>query len=86
MSQTKETLAKTLSPLNLEDILQDLETEKPQELNIILKADIKEVWKRFQGMIAKIKVSDLKVQLLRSAVGTITEKQILLLPNHQTVC
>ncbi|PWV43744.1 translation initiation factor IF-2 [Chrysanthemum yellows phytoplasma] len=75
-SQTKENLAKTLSPLNLEDILQDLETEKPQELNIILKADTQGSLEALQGMIAKIKVSDLKVQLLRAAVGTITETDI----------
>ncbi|GAK73810.1 MAG: translation initiation factor IF-2 [Candidatus Phytoplasma asteris] len=75
-AQTKETLAKTLSPLHLEDILQDLETEKPQELNIILKADTQGSLEALQGMIAKIKVSDLKVQLLRAAVGTITETDI----------
>ncbi len=76
-SQIKETLAKTLSPLNLEDILQDLETKKPQELNIILKADTQGSLEALQGMIAKIKVSDIKVQLLRAAVGTITETDIV---------
>ncbi|KUI63382.1 Translation initiation factor IF-2 [Cytospora mali] len=67
-SQTKETLAKTLSP----------QTEKPQELNIILKADTQGSLEALQGMIAKIKVSDLKVQLLRATVGTITETDIAL--------
>ncbi|WP_373375488.1 translation initiation factor IF-2 [Candidatus Phytoplasma solani] len=72
----QDSLVKTILPQDLTSILQNLEDEKPKELNIILKVDTQGSLEALRGMIDKIKVSDLKINLLRASVGTITEKDI----------
>ncbi|AGL90334.1 translation initiation factor IF-2 [Candidatus Phytoplasma australiense] len=84
-SEQQENLSKALPSLDLENILQNLEEEKPKELNIILKTDTQGSLEAICGMIEKINVSDLKVNLLRTSVGTVTEKDVILAESSQSL-
>ncbi|MBP5835910.1 translation initiation factor IF-2 [Candidatus Phytoplasma meliae] len=84
-AQKKESLIKTIIPQDLESILQNLENDKPKELNIVLKTDTQGSLEAIQGMIQKIKISNLKVNLLRASVGLITEKDIALAQTSESL-
>jgi translation initiation factor IF-2 len=71
------TLAKS-SRVSLEGLAEQLKTAGQKELNIILKADVQGSVEVLQDLLTKQSTEKVKVKVLRSGVGAITESDVLL--------
>ncbi|MEP6644960.1 MAG: translation initiation factor IF-2 [Acidobacteriaceae bacterium] len=71
------TLAKT-SRVSLEGLAEQLKTAGMKELNIILKADVGGSVEVLSDLLAKLSNDKVRLKLLRSGVGAITETDVLL--------
>ena len=72
--KNKRFVKKTLS---LEDLFDSIKEGK-KEINIILKADVKGSEEAVKNSLEKINVEGVKVNVIRSGVGTITESDVVL--------
>jgi len=64
--------------LSLEDIFSKVNRGDVKELSIILKTDVHGSLEAVQGMLAKLVSKEVKTRVLHSAVGGITESDVLL--------
>lgn len=64
--------------LTLEEIFSKVQKGDVQELAIILKADVQGSLEAVQGMISKLSTAEVKTKVIHSAVGGITESDVLL--------
>lgn len=64
--------------LSLEDIFAKVTKGDVKELAIILKADVQGSLEAINGMLAKMAAKEVKVRVVHSAVGGITESDVLL--------
>ena len=71
------TLAKS-SRVSLEGLAEQLKTAGMKELNVILKADVQGSVEVLSDLLAKLSTDKVKVKLLHSGVGAITETDVLL--------
>ena len=56
----------------------ELSSEKNQELNIILKADVRGSLEALKSSLEKIKSDEVSVQIIHSGIGAVTESDVLL--------
>ena len=63
--------------LSLDEIFDSIKEGK-KEINIVLKTDVRGSEEAVRNSLEKIKVEDVKVSVIRSGVGTITESDIVL--------
>lgn len=72
-AQRKET-----SKLNLEDLFNQIKEGDIKEINVIIKADVQGSAEALAGSLQKIDVEGVKVKILHTGVGAITESDIIL--------
>lgn len=65
------------SGMSLEDLFGAIQ-EGTKEINIILKADVNGSQEAVKNSLEKIEVEDVKINVIRSGVGTITESDVVL--------
>lgn len=65
------------SGMSLEELFGAIQ-DGTKEINIILKADVNGSQEAVKNSLQKIKVEDIKVNVIRSGVGTITESDVVL--------
>ena len=68
--QKKETL-------NLDDLFNKI-NEGQKEINVVLKADVRGSEEAVKNSLEKIEVEDVRVKVIRSGIGTITESDVVL--------
>lgn len=66
------------SKLSLEDIYERIQQGEIQELKVILKADVQGSCEAIVDAISKISASNVKVNVIHSAVGSISESDVML--------
>ncbi len=64
-------------PVSLDDLFDTIKEGK-KEINIVLKADVKGSEEAVKNNLEKINVEGVKVSVIRSGVGTITESDVIL--------
>jgi translation initiation factor IF-2 len=64
-------------PVSLDDLFDNIKEGK-KEINIVLKADVKGSEEAVKNNLEKINVEGVKVSVIRSGVGTITESDVIL--------
>ncbi|MFN8578051.1 MAG: translation initiation factor IF-2 [Candidatus Sericytochromatia bacterium] len=72
---------KSLSPvrsINLESISEQIGEGKLKELNLVVKADVQGSYEALAQSLMKINVEDVKLRLIHSAVGDVTENDVTL--------
>lgn len=72
--------------MSLRDLRKHLETSEIKDLNLIIKADVQGSVEAVRGMVEKIQNDEVKVRILHSGVGTITESDILLASTANAIC
>jgi translation initiation factor IF-2 len=77
----KELEIKAINPsskMSLEDLFSKVKSGDVKELPVILKADVAGSLEAINGMFAKLQSPDVKVKVIHSAVGGVTENDVLL--------
>jgi translation initiation factor IF-2 len=72
---------KSLSPvrtLNLESLSEQVAEGKIKELNLVIKADVQGSAEALEQSLSKINVEDVKLRIIHSAVGDVTETDVTL--------
>ena len=64
--------------MTLEDLFNKIQQEGTKKINVVLKTDVKGSEEAIKNSLAKIDVEGIKVDIIRSGVGTITESDIVL--------
>jgi len=72
--------------MSLRDLRKHLETSDVKDLNLIIKADVQGSVEAVRGLVEKIENEEVKVRILHSGVGTITESDILLASTANAIC
>ncbi len=75
--QEKLKNSKTNTPVSLDDLFSKIQSGIKQ-INIVLKTDVKGTEEAVKNALAKIEVEDVKIKVIRSGVGIITESDIVL--------
>lgn len=65
-------------PVSLEDLLARMKAEEGKELNIIIKADVQGSVEALQEAIQHLSTEEVKVKIIHSGVGTVTESDVML--------
>ena len=63
--------------ISLDDLFKKIESGQ-KEVNVILKADVKGSEEAVKNALQKIEVGDVRVKVIRSGIGTITESDVVL--------
>jgi len=63
--------------LSLENLFASIDSET-KEINVVLKADVRGSEEAVRSALEKIEVSGIKVKVIRSGIGTITESDVVL--------
>ena len=63
---------------SLEDLFNSANADKEKELNLIIKGDVQGSVEALKASLEKINIEDLKVNIIRSTVGTITDTDVSL--------
>ena len=66
------------SAMSLDDLARQIEEGEVQDINVIVKADVQGSAEAVKASMEKIEVSGVKVNVIRSTAGTITESDIML--------
>ncbi|EIT85120.1 translation initiation factor IF-2 [Fictibacillus macauensis ZFHKF-1] len=74
----QEAQRKESSKLNLEDLFNQIKEGDIKEINVIIKADVQGSAEALAGSLRKIEVEGVKVKILHTGVGAITESDIIL--------
>ena len=77
-TRTKNAEAAQRKPTSLEDLFKKTDETGEKELNLIIKADVQGSVEALRASLEKINVEDLKVNIIRSTVGTITDTDVSL--------
>ncbi|GKU78671.1 translation initiation factor IF-2 [Paenibacillus sp. L3-i20] len=64
--------------VTLEDLFTHIKDGEVKELNVIIKADVQGSSEALKGSLAKIEVEGVRVKIIHSGVGAITESDIIL--------
>lgn len=73
-----ETERNQSSALSLDDLSQQIADGNIQDINVILKADVQGSAEAVKASLEKIDVHDIRINVIRSTVGGITENDIML--------
>jgi translation initiation factor IF-2 len=63
--------------ISLDDLFKKIESGQ-KEINVILKADVRGSEEAVKNALQKIQVGDVRVEVIRSGIGTITESDVVL--------
>lgn len=63
---------------SLEDLFSEINADKEKELNLIIKGDVQGSVEALKASLEKINIEDLKVNIIRATVGTITDTDVSL--------
>lgn len=63
---------------SLEDLFSEANADKEKELNLIIKGDVQGSVEALKASLEKINIEDLKVNIIRATVGTITDTDVSL--------
>ncbi len=66
------------SAMSLEDLARTIAEGDVQEINVIIKADVQGSAEALKASMEKLQVGDVRINVIRSTVGTITESDIML--------
>ena len=66
------------SAMSLDDLARQIEEGEVQDINVIIKADVQGSAEAVKASMEKIEVSGVKVNVIRSTAGAITESDIML--------
>lgn len=66
------------SKMSLEDLFSKVKSGDVKELPIVLKADVSGSMEAINGMLAKLHSPEVKVKVIHSAIGGVTENDVLL--------
>ena len=75
--QAKLKKDKSSKSLSLDDLFNKIQSGI-KEINVVLKTDVKGTEEAVKNALSKIEVEDVRVKVIRSGVGTITESDIVL--------
>ena len=76
---------KTTSALSLDDLFSKINEGAVQDLNIIVKSDVQGTAEAVKSSLEKIDVDGIRVNVIRSTVGSISESDILLASASQAI-
>lgn len=76
---------KTTSALSLDDLFSKINEGAVQDLNIIVKSDVQGTAEAVKSSLEKINVDGIRVNVIRSTVGSISESDILLASASQAI-
>lgn len=68
----------TTSKISLDNLFEKLKEEEIKELRVMLRADVQGTLEAFGSAIEQLSTEEIKVRILHSGTGTITESDILL--------
>ncbi len=66
------------SAMSLEDLARRIDEGETQEINILIKADVQGSAEALKASFEKLEVGNVRLNVIRSTVGTITESDIML--------
>jgi translation initiation factor IF-2 len=69
----------------LEELFASQSEDKTKQLNLIIKADVQGSVEALKGSLEKINIEDLKVNIIRATVGTITDTDVSLAEASQAI-
>ncbi len=75
--QAKLKNSKVNTAVSLDDLFNKIQSGV-KEINVVLKTDVKGTEEAVKNALSKIEVGDVKIKVIRSGVGTITESDIVL--------
>ncbi|MGA9289989.1 MAG: translation initiation factor IF-2 [Anaerobacillus sp.] len=76
--QKIEAQRKESSKMNLDDLFEKIQQGDVKDINIIVKADVQGSVEALAGSLQKIEVEGVKINIIHTAVGAITESDIIL--------
>ncbi|TKD71653.1 translation initiation factor IF-2 [Pseudalkalibacillus hwajinpoensis] len=76
--QKIEAQRKESSKMNLDDLFDKIQQGDVKDINIIVKADVQGSVEALAGSLSKIEVEGVKINIIHTAVGAITESDIIL--------
>lgn len=77
-NRTKNAEAAAKKATTLEDLFKKQDADATKELNLIIKGDVQGSVEALKASLEKINIEDLKVNIIRATVGTITDTDISL--------
>lgn len=77
-NRTKNADAAARKASSLEDLFKKQDADQTKELNLIIKGDVQGSVEALKASLEKINVEDLKVNVIRATVGTITDTDVSL--------
>lgn len=72
--------------VTLRDLRRQMDEEDIKDLNLIVKGDVQGSVEAVRGLLEKIENEEVRVKILHSAVGNITESDILLASASNAIC
>lgn len=76
--QKIEAQRKESSKMNLDDLFEKIQQGDVKDINVIVKADVQGSVEALAGSLSKIEVEGVKINIIHTAVGAITESDIIL--------
>jgi len=77
-TKAKNQEAQARKATSLEDLFSSANADKTKELNLIIKGDVQGSVEALKASLEKINIVDLKVNIIRATVGTITDTDVSL--------
>lgn len=77
-NRTKNAEAAAKKATTLEDLFKRQDADSTKELNLIIKGDVQGSVEALKASLEKINIEDLKVNIIRATVGTITDTDVSL--------
>ena len=77
-NRTKNAEAAAKKATTLEDLFKKQDADATKELNLIIKGDVQGSVEALKASLEKINIEDLKVNIIRATVGTITDTDVSL--------
>lgn len=76
--QQKESERSVNSRVSLDDLFQQIQEGEIKEINVIIKADVQGSAEALKGSLEKIEVEGVRVKIIHTGVGAVTESDIIL--------
>lgn len=83
--KSRDAKFKPTKPVSLDDIFAQIQEGELKELNLILKADVQGSLEALAGSLLKLNVEGVKINIIRSGVGAITETDVSLAAASQAI-
>ena len=85
IARERERLLERQSKMRLENMFESLGKEEAQTLNIILKTDVRDTLDALTGALNELSTDEVKVRIISSGVGAITESDVILAESSEAV-